>query len=69
MQGRPAPGALYSMASHPCTQHLRSSIAPQGRREVKACADDVGACVSQITVLRLLAAVFRAARRVAPLGL
>jgi len=69
IQGCPASGMLYALASHAFMCHFEVRVETPKLGLVRACADDKGSVVFQLSALRKLFIVFKACKRVANLEL
>eukprot|EP00959_Pyramimonas_sp_CCMP1952_P078345 1637795-Pyramimonas_sp.AAC.1 len=68
-QGCPASGVIYAISSHPFLRHLYRSVEQASQHEslARACADDVGGVIHDLSVLRHFKTVFDASSEIAGL--
>ncbi|CAK0891795.1 unnamed protein product [Prorocentrum cordatum] len=67
IQGCPGSGFPFALCADPFAQDFDRSVSLRGRGIIRACADDVGAAIARIEVLKVLFRIFMVAARVASL--
>jgi len=69
LQGCPLSGTLFAVCVDPFLRQIDMEIVAPKHAEVRACADDIGASLTSIGILKILFPVFRLAQAIAGLTL
>ena len=69
LQGCPLSGMLFALVMDPFLRCMKANIQDNNLAQIRACADDVGAAMQSIHVLKLFEPIFRAAAETANLHL
>ena len=69
LQGYPRRGMLFALVMDPSLRCMKSSVQEKNLGQIRACADDVGAALKSIHVLKLLEPIFQTAAETANLRL
>ena len=69
LQGCPLSGMLFAFVIDPFLRCMKATIQDKGLAQIRACADDIGAAMQNIHVLKLFEPIFQTAAEVANLWL
>ena len=69
LQGCPLSGSLFAIAVDPFLWSIHEKVDAKDKGVTRACADDIGQSLSSISTLKVMAPVFKAAKKVAGLTL
>lgn len=69
LQGCPLSGMLFALAMDPFLRCMKASIQDKNLGQIRACADDAGAALKSIHVLKFLEPIFQTAAETANLQL